>query len=414
MKKTMLLVLIINIFLLMSVDVLNEYNSMKRKTQNLESSMRNSLNASIDTALSAEEFFADDTSYLSKSDSTAQISVWNGSGFTVGNLYVISSFMEERGYVPNQGAYDSYARSLGNIESFVYGKLFGNISSRQPTSKFRDFYNNVANLCSTTMRVKTNGAGYSMKTFPTLARMGLRLDSSWNSSTVPYSIGSSNQFTSPVNVGRNGSSYYLTPSSLGVTYLDETLLRNVMYCILDTQIRCNKASNVSDFNDLASADEFMATQVYENGVSGGYATQRNGAGHDVLTDGQVQYFMDTLDVNVTYYVVDWWDNANWQIVNYVEGTPTGVNPRELPSVLRVKSTQINKGDSYYVVVAKVDASILVSLPYNSWVLQWNRHRTSSGSSTEYYGVLDFDAGGSLETSDDGLLYKYTTFCAVTE
>lgn len=413
MKKTVLLVLIINMFLLMTVDVLNEYNSMKRKVQNLESSVRNSLNASIDTALSAEEFFADSSAHLSSSGSVANISVWNGSDFTVGNVYVINEFIKERGYIPSQASYNSYVGAIPDVEAFVYERMFGNLGTRQPTVLFKEFYNRVASLCTTTMRVR-GASGYVTRTFPTLARMGLNLDSAWNSSGVAYSIGNTNQFTSPINEGRGGSSYYLTPSSLGVTYLDEDLLRNIMYCVLDTQIRCNKVSNTEDLVKLSEADGTMPTQVYATGASGAYAEHRNGAGHTIVNDGQVQYFMDTLDVDVTYYVVDWWDNANWQIVNYIEGTPTGVDPHILPSVLRDRSTQIDKGSSYYVVVAKVDATVEISLPYQSWVLQWNRHRTSVGEPTEYYGVLGMDAGGTLTDGDEGLLYKYTTFCAVTE
>lgn len=418
MRKTILLTLIINIFLLMTVDVLNEYNSMKEKVQNMESSMRNSLNSSIDAVLSAEEFFSDTTSYLSQSDSTAQISVWNGSDFTVGNLYVISDYMTTHGYIPSQSAYNSYVGHIPDVEEYVYQKLYGNIGTRQPNPLFEEYYDRVGNLCSTTMRVRSNihSSGYSteMATFPTLTRMGLVLDNNWNSDSTNYSVGVDNQFINPVNTGRNNSKYYLTPASLGVTYLDEELLRNTLYCVLDTQIRCNKVSNTEDSVQLASASGTVMTQVYANGVTGGYAEHRNGEGHTIVNDGQVQYFLDTLDVDVTYYVVDWWDNANWQIVNYIEGTPTGVSPQLLPSVLRDRSTQIDKGSSYYVVVAKVDVSIEVSLSYTSWVLQWNRHRLTQGNGTEYYGVLGIDPAGNLTAGDEGLVYHYSTFCAVTE
>ena len=421
MKKTVLIVFIMNVFLLMTVDVLNEYSSMKEKTQNIESSVRNSINASIDTVLSSEEFFADSSSYLSSSDSTAQISVWNGTGFTVGNLYIISELMTMHGgVVPTQSVYNSYVSRIADVEAHVYESLYGNPHTRVPSAKLKSFYDNVANLCKTTMRVRSNihTPGYSttIATFPSLSRMGLALDRTWNDSGIDYSIGvgSVNQFTTPVNVGRGGSSYYLTPSSLGVTYLDEELLRNTMYCVLDTQIRCNKVSNTYDSVAMSEANGTLPTQVYESGFSGSYAEHRNGAGHTIVNDGQVQYFMDTLDVGVTYYLVDWWDNANWQIVSYVEGTPSGVDPRVLPSVLRDRSTQIDRGSNYYVVVAKVDISVMVSLPYNSWVLQWNRHRQTSGNPTEYYGVLGIDDTGTLTEGDEGLVYKYTTFCAVTE
>lgn len=419
MRKTILLTLIINVFLLMTIDVLNEYSSMKEKVQNLESSVRNSLNASISTVLSAEEFFSDTSAYLSQSDSLAQISVWNGSDFTVGNLYLISDYMSSHhGTVPSQSAYNSFVSRIPDVEAYVYERLYGNIGTRQPTPAFKDYYNSVANRCTSTMRVRTNinQPGYStgLATFPSLTRMGLELDNAWNSSSTTYSIGSNNQFLSPVNNGRDGSSYYLTPASLGVTYLDKELLRNTLYCVLDTQIRCNKVSNSNDNAQMASASGTTMTQVYETGFSGDYAEHRNGAGHTIVNDGQVQYFMDTLDVDVTYYVLDWWDNANWQIVNYIEGTPTGVDPRVLPSVLKSRSTQMNAGEHYYVVVAKVDVSIMISLPYQSWVLQWNRHRQTAGDPTEYYGVLGFDSTGSLLRSDDGLLYQYSTFCAVTE
>lgn len=414
MKKTALLVLIINMFLLMSVDVLNEYISMKERTQSIESSVRNSMNSAIDTVLSSEEFFSNSSVYLSSSDSSACISVWNGESFTVGNVYLISEYMSAHGEVPSQANYNSMASRIPDLEGYVYESLYGNLSTRQPTLRFKNFYDNVGRLCDTTMNVKDLSSDRLVRqTFPSLARMGLSLDDVWNESSCGYSVGISNQFQTPINTGIGGSSYYLTPASLGVTYLDEELLENTMRCMLDMQIRCNKVSNTTDA-DFKNADGTLPTQVYETGFTGSYAEHRNGEGHDIVNDGYIEYFMDTLDVQVTYYVVDWWDNANWQIVSYIEGTPSGVSPAVLPSTLKDRSTQSNRGDHYYVVVAKVDVSIELSIPHQSWVLQWNRHRNTVGNPTEYYGVLGIDAGGTLTDGDEGLVYKYTTFCAVTE
>lgn len=415
MKKTALLVLIVNMFLLMTFDVLTEYISMKERTQDIEASVRNSLNSSINTVLSSEEFFSESSVYLSKTSSSAQISVWNGDSFTVGNLYLISDYMNEHdGVVPTQAQYNSKASRISDKERYVYSLMYGDIGTRQPNTKFKNFFNQMGQYCTSTMSIRNiDTRKFEVKTFPSLARMGLELDDVCNSSSFGYSIGLDNQFQSPVNTGVYGFGYYLTPASLGVTYLDEDLLRNTMKCTLDMKVRCDKVSNTTDA-DFKSADALLDTQVYATGASGTAEKQRNGADHKIVNDGYVEYFLDTLDVDVTYYLVDWWDDSNWEIVSYIEGTPVGVSPTTLPSMLKAKSTQRNKGDHYYVVVAKVDVSVELSIPHQSWVLQWNRYRTTKDEGTEYYGVLNIDESGTMSKGDTGLVYKYSTFCAVTE
>lgn len=416
MKKTTILIFIINAFLLMCVNIFTDYQTLKDKIASIYSTVSNSADASISAVLSAEEFFSNSSYYTSSADQEAMMTVWNGSSFTSGNMYMIAFYMQDNGgVIPTQGAYNSFAGSV-NVERYIYERMYGNVSSRIPTADFRNFYNNIGSLVSTTSVAKdTRSGSFNMSTitYPTLSRMGLML-SPYNTSGV-YKLGASDQFTSIENMGANGA-YYLTPASLGITYLDETVLRNTLYCMLDTAIRCNKIADVSA-SSFASASGTLPTQVFDLGAGGTPQSQRNGSGHTIVNDGYVEYMMDTLDVDVTYYLVDFWNNANWEIVNYIEGSSVSSPATTLPQRLRNSSTKSNidgtKPSSYWVVVAQVDVTIDVAVPHKSSLLQWNRFRNSTGAD-EFYGILELDAGGTLSSSDEGLQYKYTTFAAVTE
>lgn len=467
--KGVIVTLIVNAFALMTVDVVSEINKLQSGMERLDYIFDNSVDMAIQNSMASEEFFSDEfqhklgsyaTNGVSASPITANLMILRD-GWVRGNSYIMTMYCGEHGMFPlTQSAYDTFAEGITTED--VYEYLFGtvgddtgssallwanlnydglyvhDVTARIPNKDFKEYYMGVGKMITSTqfVREKTVDSWTLKETeLPVLAQMGLKLDAI-NESNLGASETGAN-YVSVVHRGKllNGSldrsSYYLTPYSLGVTYLPLDVLMVNIRANLENTIRFSKCKQLgNDASDIIgsqlmetykSADGCIKTDYYVDSAGNPVSDpiEHKGSaftwGSDtvrMMNDGQVEYDLTTLQVKVDYFTVDFYDNNNWRIVSAVEGAiPYSSDFTELPNKLRETDTSENPDGNR--IVARVSAKIRLHIPYKSSVMQWyiNKYGVST---TEHYDIARYDsATGDVITDADGVWYYYTTYVSIS-
>ena len=466
--RNMLWVSMINIFLILLVSIMMEYSDLNSRFKQLQSVVSTATDMAIRTSTASEELFSEEykretTSSHgagvteSTSPSTLKVLSSDGKSWVEGKTYVMAKFYQERGRFPNTSLeYSSYERSNSTDED-IYRWLFGNIgsvynkmgwannktklwnsfvwngvsSSRTPTTNFMNFYNSIGRYITTDTYVKVRtGSSYDIAqvTLPTLTQMGLSLDTYYNGNESGSSSITNDFLSSVVHFGKAGNgiadtSYYLTPYSLGVTYIPVEVLKPSFLSYTEQLVRFNKVKHTvtsnGDLQDFASANGCIETEVYDNG---NHAQHKSSNGEKIINDGEIEYDLSSAKVKVDYFLVDFYNNSNWEIVNRIEGSTTqysgdrrSVTSRNqlttLPERLRNKDTSETKSGKR--IVAKVSVKMKVHIPYKSAILQWFRHINGDSRNNHYDIRLWNETGNGIEANSNGVWFYYTTYTAIT-
>lgn len=499
--RKLFIVIIINIFLMFLLSLVNEYIDFRYTVQQLNATVNISINSALDTSMLSEEFFSDDYTTVTSSitskavakigsgDETRNLynttSIFRNNQWVTGNAYIFSMYYDTYGHFPvSQQDYNNFAGSGENgiTPNDIYGYLFGgalneknggreifgynkdgsdtnngalswafdssggyvaSASLRKPSADFKAFYDGVGKQITTTGFVKEkSGDTYTIKDaveYPVLAKMGLKLGT-LNDVT---STETDESFVSLLKDGHliegtdKPTKYYLTPYSLGVTYVPVNVYKTTFMTNLENYARFNKCKEDTSGDALkeayAKADGCISTEVYDGGTDamgrhvGGSTSQNHKEGsrskdayinntYGIINDGNVEYDMTSIKTRVDYFVVDFYDDKNWKIVNEIMGSTPGEDPKTLPS--RLKATDTAQGSAGSNpgnrVVAKVTTKLKIHIPYKSGVLQWFVHLTSEDKEEEHYDVALWDeANGDIVEDSNGVWYVNTTFKAVS-
>jgi hypothetical protein len=460
--KYIFVTLVINIFAMMFVTLFQEFADIRDTYGTICQTFDTSLDSAVVLTTASEEFFTEQYISVMSSDADAKnnIRYMRRGKWIDANLYILAMYEAENNALPpTQQAYNTYASSNDDITK-IYNFLFGVggtdvyeaeldwanfyrdpsvtppavgslYNTREPNADFKSFYDNVGKDITSNLFVRErDGETWVMKEkeLPVLTQMGLRLD------TVNEKISTitADNFVSVEHYGKLAggadSTYYLTPYSLGVTYVPPQVLKTAMRVNLENTLRLSKckisptAPGFTDFNTIyASAEGCIDTSVYADDGTGNAnvnpetherALRNNDWG--IFNDGNVEYDMNTLEVKVDYYTVDFYDDANWEIVNKIEGaTPYDSSLlSSLPSRLKDLDTSDGAIDGKRIV-AVVSARVKLEVPYKSPILQWFVENTST-SSDEHYGVGSWDSTtSSIDQTESGNWYTYTTFISVS-
>lgn len=421
--RNIVAIIIVNTSLLLLYSLYSEYTYVSDRIQSLDYTIDTAVDTAIQASMASEEFFYNYagnqiTTSQNKNYATLGTLDSNGKWFR-GNLYAMCMYYDSHGRLP------SSASSISGIDSVdtVYNWLYGNTETRTPTSQFLQFYNSVGkSITSNAFLRDYSGTSYNIveKKIPVLTKTGLLLDTNLNSESNNYL----EDLVSVAKSGKGGSKYYLTPYSLGVTYLDTRVLKPVIISHIEQLMRYARGNNSDAW---LSANGCIETDIYDNstenskhilasnekGTNGNDKNYYfvNGSKTSILNNGAFELDMNSIDTSVEYMAVDFYDDANWKIVNAIEGaSPYDSNLRDRPSELKSKDT----GDksSSVRLVAKVTVSVDVHLPYKSSLLQWFRFKNAS-SSGDHFGIRGLGNNGSLSSIDDGVRYTYVTYTAIS-
>ena len=540
----MFLVIVINIFLMLLVSVMMEYNNLAQRLSLLENNISLALDRSIEASTASEELFTaayqeelvshgltggSETGAVTSSSKMplgANMILWGGSGWYDASSYILASFYAEYGRLPatateyHQYEQRNYVMGGGNEEFLtraIFTWLFGqaghnynrydwcntsvnvmnaleeaNIAwvNRTPNNDFKAFYDNIGKSIVVNGVVKVKDAtGESFTTdyrmYPVLDNMGLDFDDDFT--------GDSEQNTAENDTGREAiymtdnfcmsehagkevggrwSKYYLTPYSLGVTYVPLKVLKPVFIGNLDTMVRLQKvASGKIDDNataDFQSASECVEptvysgtgfvqqhhyTDIYNYSDYGAVTVMPEDNKVHIVTDGNIEYVLDTVQMRVDYFTADFYDTGYKNIAARIEGSVTGTSFSNQNDALIATVNGLKDSDTYRRagkmdmqlnangnrIVAKVTVRMKVHVLYQSSILQWLSYKDwkANGCTGEWhasikeinpstgqirgrlsnissylFGKYD-DWGDQRELSSDGTWFQTSTYFAVT-
>lgn len=449
--KNFAIVMALSAFSLVLMSLWMEHQLMGDAFKRLDTTFDLALSTAISASMGSEEVFSekvqagvssrahkmgDDTSNV-----VTQTKIFSSGGWVQGNLHKMAMYYTDKGYFPtSQVMFNTYANH--KTTSDVYKRLFGGVGSdyghaslkwanrhdgvtienptgRSAVSCFKQFYDKAGRYVVTSTFCKERVGDrwvYTDKELPVLAQMGLKL-SPYNEVTSDIT---NDNFSSSLHYGKNRTKYYLTPYSLGVTYLPLEVLKPTLLTHFDQIIRLSKckinpltdAGGVKRLAAYQDADGAIPSLIYELGETEP-KSKRIGGGEWLLNDGLVEYDLNTLQVKVDYFPIDFYADKNYVIVNHIVGaTPYDVGAmRTLPSRLQAVDT---RGDTKSVrLVAKVTVKMKVFIPYRTPFLQEYVDRVSV-KGVEHLGTKRWHPGvNQLENIDDGLWYQASQYVAIT-
>lgn len=507
--KSLLAIIVLNIFLMLFTSLLLEYLSLDERFNQLEKNIQVCTDMTIDISTASEEMFSEDyanhilseairsNSHSTKVAAKTLVGMHTSGSSSDYKLYGVNSFMLAKYYWQNgQKLPTSYQEYMSKVNSwgsdqlrvayeFLYGSAGIDYSSgslswanrneskisqasslkstyngnRNPTSNFKAFYDGIGSKVESVGYIKQKN-GDSFKTieykYPTLAAMGLKLGS-LNSVDSQYTADS---FTSSAHIGKGyqgvrDSIYYLTPASLGVTYVPTEVFKPVFVANLDTMIRLQKASgggvsgsrvkNVTD--TMISATGCVDTDVYVYGedssgeikygilntVNGAtshnnhsresgdnkHIAHKNISSENIINDGTTEYDLSSVKVKVDYLLVDFNNTSTARLVSRLNGlltAPTGEgisNEEYTRRAFLSNDTGEFAGLSGYEsvrtkrLVARVSVKMKVHVLYQSSLLQWMCYRTNTSPHMDV--KLYNPVSGGVNRDSNGVWYQYTTY-----
>lgn len=494
-----------------------EYTDLTERFADIEETVQESLDSAIESSVRSEEFFSSSyqeaiTSYASVGDgskATTDISTlcWIESekAFRHLNTYSLAMFYKNNGHLPKDSSSvatcESYLNGsamggVAKVYDFLYGEPASdynnssllwanrNTSRREEynnasslgietsrsnsamsyNSNFKEYYDNIGKLQETTAYLKEHEGGtdtYKLraKTFPLLANMGFAWMHSYNRVDSDYT---NDNLTSTAHIGKSRlghkrTIYFLTPASLGVTYIPVEVLKPTFLATLDSMTRLNKLGGVNQATStdaqvtdtLASASNCITPKVHHSaygaisgsdgstGTLGATITQnkthaKSSSDEDIVTDGLIEFDKSTAKVKVDYFYLDFGNssirNSAEKIISRLNGCVQTYDNMYNESTGRQKTldlflnedsgTSVNNITSWGSfassygntkngrIVARVSVKIKVHVPYQSAVMQWMCERTG----THHYDIKLWNASSNrVDLSSDGIWYKYTTY-----
>lgn len=500
--KSMFIFIVLNIFVTLLVTVMLEYVNLADRFITIEDTVQEALDSAINTSTRSEEFFTEKVqgemqSYgitSNKTTSYAETTLWlrGSKQFLTGNTYVLAKYYDENGKFPNTiGEYQTFNTQFEDPvfgqAGAIYKWLYGNIASDYTNSalaswanrsasrykeyssfstsgdrdalssgvagkvsasqNFKAFYENVGKCQETVGYLKHKDGAKSYKlgleTYPVLANMGFAYMQSYNKTDSNIT---SDNFTSTYHVGKatNGQKktvYFLTPTSLGVTYIPTEVLKPTFLANLDTLVRLrmlgsdpNTASSDDVEATMEQADKCITTDVFNDG---GQAVHIPSSSEEtIVSDGDVEFDLSTAKVKVDYFYVNFEgtyessrletiaSKINGAVQVYKDGVAT-LNESESRKQTLDSLTDKKNDTSRLVenfggqslkteydavrngrIVARVSVKIKCHVPYKSSILQWMAQKTG----TKHFDIKSYDPQhyGVVEDSD-GLWFKYTTY-----
>lgn len=346
-------------------------------------------------------------------------SVWKDSGDT-SNLQWAKTSQEIKNTYASKNFKQHYKITAGGS----YTNSGTATNDRTPTADFKEFYDSVGKLVTSKKYVRKKNVDtfkLVIKENPVLLNMGLSLDADNKANALAtmqnylssYKIGKSNS-------GVTNSVYYLTPYSLGVTYIPTKILYPTLLNSINTTVAFNKISGGEsdskhmDTGYVGCIDEDPQYK-HKRGVNDGY----------IINDGNIEYDMNSLNVSVDYVAIDfkdWKTNATLQqIIRRIEGSVQTARSfssgdADYKSAEAILGANFNKvyadglSDATVRIVARVTAQIKVHVPYQCALLKYNCLRYTGGSDSEHFDIKDYNSStGEYRADSTGLWYEYTTY-----
>ncbi len=471
---------------MLMVSVLMEYDNLAPRLASLENNIDIALSRSIDAATASEELFSaeyQENKYSEQVVSSqgrtptdrvgANVTICGTDGVWFDtSAYILAMFYETKGRLPkNQSDYATEAVVAENnpyVTRSVYTWLFGqaghnynhydwcnnNISmmnaldeanvplcDRKPTTEFKKFYDKIGKSIVINGVVKQKVAGGDNYTtvkayYPVLDNMGLDFNDAFtgdssNGGGIEADYMTDNfcmtEHAGKKIKGNRYTVYYLTPYSLGVTYIPIKVLKPVFMANLDTIAHLQKVSSVGadTTNAFRKASQCEEPSVYV-GTSFTQAQHHSvDPSKRIATDGTIEYELDSTQMRIEYFTANLYKDSYKNVAARIEGCMTGKtmanqNAALIANVaaLRASDTAKDGNNNGNRIVAKVTVRVKVHILYQSSILQWLSYKDwlAAGATGEWHAAIkeiDPSTGLVVRDGNDGTWYETSTYFAVT-
>lgn len=510
--KSLAFVIVLNIGLTLFISIVMEYTKLTVRVQNAENTVQQCLDAALDISTASEELFTEKAqaelasiaSYGNQRYVSYGYTRDTGEGFLYGksgesdlvfarttlfmdgrfrpiNAYQLARYYDQYHTLPTRvsqmASLNSETDQMTKIYKFLFGEsgqeytnsglswanrsvakkkdyaASGIASARTANSEFKQFYDNIGKYQNTVGYLKKrSGNAYTLelKKYPTLVNMGLKLHS-YNETGSAYT---DDNFSSSYHVGKayrgtRKTRYYLTPTSLGVTYVPVSVLKPLFIANLDTLCRLQRLSggeitrttfdNTTALNAVRSADGCIPTEVYSGGgwgTGGSARTQEvhtTDATEKIINNGDCEYDLNSVQVKVDYFFIDFLHanhNSTRILASKLNGmlnAPSGhgQNSYRDYTLDRFNAQENDTGttvnDAAYTsmyeqirmqrIVARVSVKLKIHMPYKSPVMQWMCY---IGGGSPHFDMRMYDPwNDTADMGSNGVWYKYTTYYCQT-
>lgn len=251
------------------------------------------------------------------------------------------------------------------------------------------------------------------------------------------------------------SKYFLTPNTLGVTYVPLSVVKPNFIGLVRTKVQLNKVSGgkIEDTNDfkkvIKETKGCVDTTIYEtsHGVVGNVSQKHTvDANEDIVNDGDIEYDLNSIKVKVDYFDCDFYnDDKIDSVINRIEGAvpnwvgsdgsnygkAEGLFDSQHQNLDALRQKLLATDSKQHVVydkdgndgrgkrvVARVTFRMKVHIPYHSSILQWMCHKDNNSAHFDirqyaYDDINTQEKGGHAVMDKSGVWYQYTTYYSVT-
>ena len=224
--------------------------------------------------------------------------------------------------------------------------------------------------------------------------------------------------------------YFLTPYSLGVTYVPKKVVKPIFIANLDSIVRLQKLSGASAetmtngtyiVDAINSASECDKPDVF-TGVTFTQADHHTNY-DNIISDGNVEYILDSDSVlfRIDYFLADFYSASYKNTAAKIEGslTSTGLSQADTLNQLgpRLRNSDTAKQVDGTRIVAKVTVRMKVNILYQSSILQWLSYKDwlANGATGEWHASikeLNPSTGRVIRDGNDGTWFQCSTYVAI--
>lgn len=446
--RNVVITIFITIFCLGIWSYIEAYNDVIEQTQIINNELSTSVDSALEASLASDEFFRSGVKGTSGS----------GRATSYDSDSEVSNILYMRGAGETYNGFATILLDDDNIlatENLTTGQMSSMMKKLYDTEDFKQFteYLHSSNKFESPIWVlDTTGKKYEEKKVCTTALTGINSVLSNSVSGVLSEYIGQTEDLELVKKGRGGNEYFLTPTALGITYINPDLYLGVLRSNIELQCAYNHIAEENVYTELDIIDAQLETEHLEpigtihSGLintafpKNGFNVATDSEGNEIINNGTYGVDLNGIEVKIEYKYIDMFDSSNNRILDEVFGAiPQEYSGRgaQAGQEYKMKNGQgvsafvvgdavdhakimqngYNQRDASgsiitekYIVVAKVITRIPIYLPYKSTIMQQyasNSERCVQGVTTGASGEIVAD------DSTNNVYYEYTKYVAVT-
>lgn len=414
--RNVVISLVVNYLAIIFVSAIIEIVALGNVAQHIQLIMRTAADMSLEQAQVTDDFFVKNNGY--RATGTAyklSMPSADGSGYTTIDMF--------------DGIYNLNTSKSENKEK-AFMKVYDN-------AEFKEFSKTLGNIRTPLRYYNSSNTGFEWYSVPKISFMGLDVLNKSSASVTGVKNSSGAYVSGNVANGlfntyglsnhkKDGGmvTYYNTPISLGITYLNKDLLSTLYMNNVDLLMRSKYAKSGFNLNTSKGGNGVLKGSTYASLVKGdlsaynpindGLFTVLRGT-QSTTSANNVKAFKGT-QPDIVYKVINMYDPANNDLLVMLFGANTGGMGSKAAYLKSLDNRVINPMtgrpyDEKNIVVAKVTFYLDVIVPYTTIIARDFRGNLDK-TTTNFLDLQRSNSNGKRGASGNTML-EYTRYFAVT-